>query len=99
MLVLYGLVIWRILYSASLGTSNFEILFGMGVAILLMSHVVVNIGMNLGLLPVTGIPLPFMSYGGSHLLTEFMALGILMSMRKYARSVHRDDIKNEFLGA
>ena len=98
-LVLYGLVIWRILYSASLGTSNFEILFGMGVAILLMSHVVVNIGMNLGLLPVTGIPLPFMSYGGSHLLTEFMALGILMSMRKYARSVHRDDIKNEFLGA
>jgi cell division protein FtsW (lipid II flippase) len=40
-----------------------------------------------------------MSYGGSHLLIEFAGLGILMSMKKYARSVHRDDTKNEFLGA
>jgi cell division protein FtsW (lipid II flippase) len=54
--------------------------------------------MNLGILPVTGIPLPFMSYGGSHLVTEFAGLGILMSMRRYARSAHRDDMKNEFLG-
>jgi rod shape determining protein RodA len=73
-------------------------LFGMGIAIFFMSHIFVNVGMNLGLLPVTGIPLPFMSYGGSHLLAEFMGLGILMSMRKYARSAHRDDTKNEFLG-
>ena len=64
-----------------------------------MSHILVNIGMNLGLMPITGIPLPFMSYGGSHLLTEFMGLGILMSMRKYGRSAHRDDIQHEFLGA
>ena len=98
-LLLYSLVIWRILYSASLGASNFEILFGMGVAIFFMSHILVNIGMNLGLMPVTGIPLPFMSYGGSHLLTEFMGLGILMSMRKYSRPAHRDDMRNEFLGA
>lgn len=99
LLLLYSLVIWRVLVSASYGASNFEILFGMGIAILFMSHILVNIGMNLGLLPVTGIPIPFMSYGGSHLLTEFMGLGILMSMRKYGRSVHRDDMKNEFLGA
>jgi len=98
-LVLYILVIWRILYFTSFGSSNFEILFGMGIAIFFMSHILVNIGMNLGLLPVTGIPLPFMSYGGSHLLTEFAGLGILMSMRKYARIAHPDDIKNEFLGA
>ncbi len=97
-LILYTLVIWRILYIASLGSSNFEILFGMGIAIFFMSHILVNIGMNLGLMPVTGIPLPFMSYGGSHLLVEFMGLGMLMSMRRYARSAHRDDIKNEFLG-
>lgn len=97
-LILYTLVIWRILYIASLGSSNFEILFGMGIAIFFMSHILVNIGMNLGLMPVTGIPLPFMSYGGSHLVVEFMGLGILMSMRRYARSAHRDDIKNEFLG-
>ncbi|HTE49002.1 MAG TPA: rod shape-determining protein RodA [Candidatus Paceibacterota bacterium] len=97
-LFLYGLVIWRILYSATLGAHNFEILFGMGIAIFFMGHILINIGMNLGLLPVTGIPLPFMSYGGSHLLFEFAGLGILMSMKRYARSAHRDDIKNEFLG-
>ena len=98
-LLLYALVIWRILLSASYGATNFEMLFGMGIAIFFMSHILINIGMNLGLMPVTGIPLPFMSYGGSHLLTEFMALGILMSMRKYSRSVHRDDMGREFLGA
>jgi|GEM_PF-5201889 len=54
--------------------------------------------MNLGLMPVTGITLPFMSYGGSHLVIEFASLGILMSMKTHSRSVHRDDIKNEFLG-
>jgi rod shape determining protein RodA len=98
-LLLFGLIIWRILYFASLGASNFEILFGMGLAIYLMSHILINIGMNLGLMPVTGIPLPFMSYGGSHLVTEFAGLGILMSMHRYARIAHRDDMKNEFLGA
>jgi len=96
--LLFTLIIWRILYTASLGASNFEVLFGMGIAIYLMSHILVNIGMNLGLLPVTGTPLPFMSYGGSHLMAEFAGLGILMSMRRYARSIHRDDMQNEFLG-
>jgi rod shape determining protein RodA len=98
-LLLYLLIIWRILYLASFGFSNFETLFAVGIAIFFMSHILINIGMNLGLLPITGIPLPFMSYGGSHLLTEFMGLGILMSMKRYARSVHRDDMHNEFLGA
>jgi rod shape determining protein RodA len=97
-IILYGLIMWRILHNASLGATNFEMLFGMGIAIFFMSHIVINIGMNLGIFPVTGIPLPFMSYGGSHLVTEFAGLGILMSMRRYQRSVHRDDINNEFLG-
>jgi rod shape determining protein RodA len=97
-LILYALVIWRILHIASLGATNFEILFGMGIAIFFMGHILINVGMNLGLMPVTGIPLPFMSYGGSHLLTEFAGLGILMSMRRYGRSAHKDDMKNEFLG-
>jgi rod shape determining protein RodA len=63
-----------------------------------MSHIIINVGMNIGIMPVTGITLPFMSYGGSHLLTEFIALGILMGMRSYSRPAHRDDMKNEFLG-
>ena len=98
LLVLYLLILWRILYAASLASSNFDMLFCLGMAIYLGSHVLINAGMNMGLLPVTGIPLPFMSYGGSHLLAEFSGLGIMMSMRKYARPAHRDDTKHEFLG-
>ncbi len=96
--ILWGLIIWRVLLNANLGATNFEILFGLGFAIYLMSHFIINIGMNIGVMPVAGIPLPFMSYGGSHLLTEFMGLGILMGMRTYRRVAHRDDMRNEFLG-
>jgi len=97
-LLLFGLVLWRILRIAQVGSGNFEILFGMGVAIMFASHIIVNVGMNIGLMPITGITLPFMSYGGSHLLTEFAALGMLMGMHRYARVAHRDDLSNEFLG-
>ena len=97
-LVLYLLIIWRILYASSVGATNFETLFGLGLAIFFITHIIINVGMNLGIFPVTGIPLPFMSYGGSHLLTEFMGLGILMSLRRYARIAHRDVMRNEFLG-
>lgn len=96
--IAFGVVIWRILANALVGDTNFEMLFGMGVAILFMSHFIINIGMNIGLLPVTGTTIPFLSYGGSHLLTEFIGLGILMGMRGYSRITHRDNIKNEFLG-
>lgn len=96
--ILLGLIIWRILHMALLGTTNFEILYGLGLAIYFMTHFIINIGMNLGIMPVTGITLPFMSYGGSHLLTEFIGLGILMGMSRYGRVAHRDDMHNEFLG-
>lgn len=96
--ILFSIVIWRILINAIHGATNFEMLFGMGVAILFISHFILHVGINLGLLPVTGTTIPFMSYGGSHLITEFTALGILMGMRRYSRGVHRDDVKNEFLG-
>ncbi len=95
---LFGVVIWRILKIAMLGETNFETLFGVGLAIFFMSHFIINVGMNLGLLPVTGLTLPFVSYGGSHLLAEFSGLGILMGMRAYNRAYHRDDMRNEFLG-
>jgi rod shape determining protein RodA len=95
---LYGIVFWRILVIASRGGANFEILFGVGLAILFLTHTVIHIGTNIGLLPVTGNTLPFMSYGGSHLLTEFFGLGILMGMRRYARPMHRDITANEMVG-
>jgi len=96
--VLYGIVLWRILANALVGASNFEMLYGMGLAIYLMVHFTVNIGMNIGLLPVTGLTAPFMSYGGSHLLAECIGIGILMGMRKYSRAAHRDALRNEFVG-
>ncbi|MFA6386823.1 MAG: rod shape-determining protein RodA [Candidatus Paceibacterota bacterium] len=96
--LLFGLILWRILHISLLGATNFEILYGVGLSIYFMSHFIVNIGMNIGIMPVTGITLPFMSYGGSHLLTEFVGLGILMGMNRYSRIAHRDDMKNEFLG-
>lgn len=96
--IFFGIVIWRILKNAFLGQGNFECLFGIGLAIFLMAHFTIHIGMNLGLLPITGIGLPFMSYGGSNLITVFAGLGILMGMRRYSRQAHRDDIKTEFLG-
>lgn len=96
--ILLGLIIWRILQCAMLGATNFEILFGLGLVIFISSHIIINVGMNIGLMPVTGITMPFMSYGGSHLITEFMGLGILMGMRRYSRVAHRDDMRNEFHG-
>jgi rod shape determining protein RodA len=50
------------------------------------------------LLPVTGTPLPFMSYGGTHIMSEFILLGILMAQRRYARPAHKDAVRNEFVG-
>jgi rod shape determining protein RodA len=94
----FGILIWRIVANARRGASNFEILYGLGLSVLFMSHFLINVGMNMGLLPVTGITLPFVSYGGSHLLTSFFALGILQSQRRYMRSVHKEETTNEFLG-
>lgn len=97
-LSLYAVVFWRILNASISGDTNFEMLYGAGIAIFFLAHLAINIGMNVGLLPITGITIPLMSYGGSHLLTEFIALGILMAMRNYKRPAHRDVVKNEFVG-
>ncbi len=96
--MLFAVVVWRIICNALQGATNFETLFGIGLAVLIMSHFVIHVGMNIGLLPVTGLTIPFMSYGGSHLVVTFAGLGILMSMRRYARAAHKDVMRNEFLG-
>jgi rod shape determining protein RodA len=98
LLILYAIVIWRIILSATIGATNFEIFFGLGLATMFVAHLFVHIGMNTGILPVTGITIPFMSYGGSHLLVSFVGLGILMGMRKYSRGAHKELMSNEFLG-
>jgi len=95
---MYGTLFWRILDISEKGASNFETLFGFGLGILFLSHIIIHVGMNIGLLPVTGITMPFMSYGGSHLLSEFLGLGILVGMSNYARAAHKDIAKNEIIG-
>ena len=94
---LFGVVLWRILANAQYGATNFETLFGVGLAVLFMSHFMIHVGMNIGLLPVTGTTVPFLSYGGSHLVMEFLGLGMLMGMRRYARSIRRDELEHRSL--
>ncbi len=91
---LFSIVIWRLLYHAIRGATNFERLFAVGVAILFTSHFFVHIGMNIGLLPVTGTTVPFLSYGGSHLLTEFIGVGIVIAMARYTKQQY---VAKEFL--
>lgn len=98
LLLLFGLLLARIMIFAIHGESNFETLFSAGVMILFIAHILINIGMNIGIMPVTGITLPFMSYGGSHLLAEYGALGIISSMRRNTRRSHPEDLTREFEG-
>ena len=79
--ILYFILIWRILKISAESESNFPRLFSVGFAIILISQFVTNVGMNLSLLPVVGIYLPFVSYGGSGLIANFVSLGILQSIK------------------
>jgi rod shape determining protein RodA len=94
---LYMLLIYRIIRNAMNGATNFEILFGAGVAVYFIVHITVNVGMNMHLLPVTGTPLPFMSYGGTHTVTEFILLGMMVAMRRYSMGAHKDTSKQELV--
>jgi len=95
---LYGVVFWRIIDIAKKGATNFEVLYGLGLGAVFLSHFVIHVGMNVGLLPVTGITMPFMSYGGSHLLAEFLGIGILLGQRSYSRAINKEEAKNEIIG-
>lgn len=98
LLMLYAIIIWRILRTAMYADGNFASFFSMGIAFFLMTHIIINVGMNIGVMPVTGLPLPFMSRGGSHIFVAMLSLGIIMSFRRFNRSIHKDDLGNEFLG-
>ena len=78
-LILFALLIWRLLACAWRATDPFAMLIGCGMATMIFFQVVVNVGMVNGLLPVTGIPLPFISYGGASLVCLAAGLGTLQS--------------------
>jgi rod shape determining protein RodA len=80
LLSLYALLIWRALRITTLSKNLYGSLVGAGIAAMLLFQVFVNVGMNVGLMPVTGVPLPLMSYGGTSVLVTFMAVGLLQSI-------------------
>jgi len=83
LLFLFGVLVWRIMRVAMFSASNFPRLFASGLAIFLVAQIFINIGMNLGILPVIGIPLPLISYGGSNLIAILLGIGILQGLRVY----------------
>jgi rod shape determining protein RodA len=85
LLSLYGLLLWRAFRVAMLSRDPFGTYLAAGIASMLALQMFVNVGMNVGIMPITGIPLPFVSYGGSSLLLNFAAVGLLLNvhMRRF----------------
>ena len=83
-ILLYCLLVFRTMYLATKAKDDFGTLIITGVLAMTLFHVFENIGMNIGVMPITGIPLPFFSYGGSNLLTNMIAFGLVInvSMRR-----------------
>ncbi len=79
-IVIFVLLIIRGFYIAKMTSDLFGMLVATGISTMYLAHFLENVGMNIGLMPITGIPLPFISYGGSAMLTNFIGLGLLLSV-------------------
>ncbi len=79
-LILFGLLLWRTISIALRSRDKYAMYVCVGVACMIFAHVFENIGMSMGVMPVTGIPLPFISYGGSNMLTNMLAYGIVLNI-------------------
>jgi rod shape determining protein RodA len=84
-LSLFALLIWRSLRILTMAKNLYGALIAGGVTAMLMFQLIVNAGMTVGLMPITGVPLPLMSYGGSSVLSTFLAIGLLQSVYAQAR--------------
>jgi rod shape determining protein RodA len=85
-LSLYALLIWRALRILTMAKDLFGALVAGGIVAMLLFQVFVNVGMTLGIMPITGIPLPLMSYGGSSVMSTLLAIGLLQSIYVQGRS-------------
>ncbi len=79
-------IVWRVWRAAQLARDDFGMLLCTGIMVMLLIQIFENVGMTMGIMPITGIPLPFMSYGGSALLTTLLAMGLVLSvhMRRFS---------------
>jgi rod shape determining protein RodA len=83
LLGLFAVLLWRAFRIALLAKDPFGTFVAVGVAAMFAIQLFINVGMTIGIMPITGIPLPFLSYGGSALIADFMGVGLLLSV--YAR--------------
>ncbi len=80
LLALYAITIAAAMRAVVAAKDRFGVLLSVGLIAMLAFHIIVNVGMTIGIMPITGIPLPFMSYGGSALMTDYVAVGILLNI-------------------
>ena len=86
-LSLFALLIWRSLRILTMSKNLYGALIAGGITAMLMFQVFVNVGMTIGIMPITGVPLPLLSYGGSSVLVTFLAIGLLQSIHAQAREI------------
>jgi rod shape determining protein RodA len=84
-LSLYALLIWRGLHILTIAKNLYGALIAGGITVMLLFQVFVNVGMTVGIMPITGVPAPLLSFGGSSMLVTFMAVGLLQSVHAQAR--------------
>jgi rod shape determining protein RodA len=80
LVILYSALLYGGIRTMTVARDRFGLLLAAGIVAMLFFHILVNIGMTIGIMPITGIPLPFMSYGGSAILTDFAAVGVLLNI-------------------
>ena len=93
--ILFVLFFVRMFHFSLTGNTNFETLFTIGVIGVFFAHFLVHVAVNVGLAPVTGITLPLMSHGGSHLISEYIMIGMAMGMYRNRRWSGKGDLHNE----
>lgn len=86
LLGLFFVLVWRMLHVATIARDRFGVLVAVGIATIFLFHVLVNVGMTMGMMPVTGIPLPFISYGRSNLVVSVISLGLLQGIAMRSKS-------------
>ena len=92
MIALLGFLFFRLFQIGRQAKDRFGMFLVGGVTILILIQVLINVGMNLGLLPVAGIPLPFMSFGGSSILTLLLCVGLVLSVSFHSTGKHKSAI-------
>jgi rod shape determining protein RodA len=88
-LSLYALLVWRALRILTMAKNLFGAIIAGGFVAMVLFQVFINVGMNIGIMPITGIPLPLLSYGGSSVLTTLIAVGLLQSIHVQARTARK----------